>query len=125
MALLHKLQRSSCGTRKRRHEGTCKTEVSNGELEDVQRGIEDAWFLAHLAGPGHVPAWQCQIALALGRQATGLVDMAKFTVDEVDHSGTHDSVTLRARSANLIDTFKQQEHSFTRAPWRIRDGLGR
>ena len=54
-----------------------------------------------------------QIALALGWQASGLVDMGKFTVDEVEHSGAPDTITLRARSANLIDTFKQQqEHSF-------------
>ena len=55
-----------------------------------------------------LPPRGAQIALALGWQATGLVDMGKFTVDEVEHSGAPDTITLRARSANLIDTFKQQ-----------------
>lgn len=35
--------------------------------------------------------------------------MGRFTVDEVEHSGAPDTITLRARSANLIDTFKQQQ----------------
>lgn len=60
-----------------------------------------------------MPPRGAQIALALGWQDSGLVDMGKFTVDEVEHSGAPDTVTLRARSANLIDTFKQQqERSF-------------
>jgi len=60
-----------------------------------------------------LPPRGAQIALALGWQSSGLVDMGKFTVDEVEHSGAPDTVTLRARSANLIDTFKQpQERSF-------------
>ena len=60
-----------------------------------------------------MPPRGAQIVLALGWQASGLVDMGKFTVDEVEHSGAPDTITLRARSANLIDTFKQQqEHSF-------------
>ena len=60
-----------------------------------------------------LPPRGAQIALALGWQASGLVDLGKFTVDEVEHSGAPDTITLRARSANLIDTFKQQqEHSF-------------
>jgi phage protein D len=58
--------------------------------------------------------WPSYPALvSLGWQSTGLVDMGKFTVDEVEHSGAPDTITLRARAANLIDTFKQQqEHSF-------------
>jgi hypothetical protein len=46
-----------------------------------------------------LPPRGAQIALALGWQATGLVDMGKFTVDEVEHSGAPDTITLRARSA--------------------------
>ena len=56
-----------------------------------------------------LPPRGAQIALALGWQASGLVDMGKFTVDEVEHSGAPDTITLRARSANLIDKFKRQE----------------
>lgn len=56
-----------------------------------------------------LPPRGAQIALALGWQSSGLVDMGKFTVDEVEHSGAPDTITLRARSANLIDKFKRQE----------------
>ncbi|OEZ98776.1 phage late control D family protein [Duganella phyllosphaerae] len=56
-----------------------------------------------------LPPRGAQIAVALGWQSSGLVDMGKFTVDEVEHSGAPDTITLRARSANLIDKFKRQE----------------
>src|SRR5450830_1907446 len=60
-----------------------------------------------------MPPRGAQISVALGWQSTGLVDMGKFTVDEVEHSGAPDTITLRARSANLTDTFKvPRERSF-------------
>lgn len=62
-----------------------------------------------------MPPRGAQISVALGWQSTGLVDMGKFTVDEVEHSGAPDTITLRARSANLTDTFKvPRERSFHR-----------
>ena len=41
------------------------------------------------------------LALALGWEDDGLVDKGTFTVDEVEHSGAPDQVTIRARSADL------------------------
>lgn len=39
--------------------------------------------------------------LALGWEGQGLTDKGTFTVDEVEHSGAPDQVTIRARSADL------------------------
>ena len=52
-----------------------------------------------------LPPRGAQIALALGWQSSCLVDMGKFTVDEVEHSGAPDTITLRARSATESDAY--------------------
>ena len=60
-----------------------------------------------------VPSKGAKIHLHIGWEHSGLVDKGTFTVDEVEHSGAPDTITLRARTANLIDTFRQiEEHSF-------------
>lgn len=60
-----------------------------------------------------IPPRGARINLQIGWADTGLVDKGVFTVDEVEHRGTPDLLTLRARTVNLIDTFRQlQEHSF-------------
>jgi phage protein D len=41
------------------------------------------------------------LSLALGWEADGLTDKGSYTVDEVEHSGAPDQVTIRARSADL------------------------
>ena len=41
------------------------------------------------------------LSLALGWEGDGIVDKGTFTVDEVEHSGAPDQVTIRARSADL------------------------
>lgn len=41
------------------------------------------------------------LSLALGWEGQGLIDKGTFTVDEVEHSGAPDQVTIRARSADL------------------------
>lgn len=46
------------------------------------------------------------IALAMGWQGQPVVDKGTFTVDEVEHSGAPDKVTIRARSADLGDTLR-------------------
>jgi len=60
-----------------------------------------------------IPRTGVKIHVRFGWQQSGLVDKGLFTVDEVEHSGAPDVVTLRARTASLIDTFRQvQERSF-------------
>ena len=48
-----------------------------------------------------LPPRGAEIRVALGWQASGLVDKGIYTVDEVEHSGTPDTLTIRARSADL------------------------
>ncbi|AMP13399.1 contractile injection system protein, VgrG/Pvc8 family [Collimonas pratensis] len=60
-----------------------------------------------------LPSKGARINVQIGWQASGLVDKGVFTVDEIEHSGTPDVLTLRARTASLIDTFRQPvERSF-------------
>jgi uncharacterized protein len=44
----------------------------------------------------------------VGWDDSGLVDMGRFTVDELEHAGTPDVLTLRARSAHLRSQQRQQ-----------------
>lgn len=61
-----------------------------------------------------IPRRGARINVQIGWTDSGLVDKGLFTVDEVEHSGTPDLLTLRARTANLIDTFRQvNEYSFS------------
>lgn len=48
-----------------------------------------------------LPPKGATITLAFGWQDSGLVEKGTFTVDEISHSGTPDTLTIRARSADL------------------------
>lgn len=48
-----------------------------------------------------IPPRGATVTLALGWQHIGLVEKGTFTVDEVEHAGAPDKLTLRARSADL------------------------
>ncbi|QNM96402.1 phage late control D family protein [Chitinimonas koreensis] len=48
-----------------------------------------------------IPPRGAQLALSLGWAGGAMVDKGLYTVDEVEHSGTPDKLTLRARSADL------------------------
>lgn len=53
------------------------------------------------------------VHFSLGWQDSGLVDKGSYTVDEVSHSGAPDTLTLRARSADLRSGLTtQRERSF-------------
>lgn len=54
-----------------------------------------------------IPPRGAKIALQIGWKGSALVNKGGFTVDEVEHSGAPDTITLRARTASLIDTFRQ------------------
>jgi phage protein D len=61
-----------------------------------------------------IPRRGARINVQIGWADSGLVDKGLFTVDEVEHSGAPDLLTLRARTASLIDTFRQvNEYSFS------------
>ncbi|MDR1853475.1 MAG: phage late control D family protein [Azoarcus sp.] len=54
-----------------------------------------------------IPARGVKIHLALGWSDSGLIDKGYYTVDEVEHSGTPDQLTIRARSADLREGITQ------------------
>ena len=71
--------------------------------------------LSDTDGKFALPRRGAEIDVAIGWTggASKLVLKGLFTVDEVEHSGAPDSVTIRARTANLLDSFKQiQDMSF-------------
>lgn len=48
-----------------------------------------------------LPPRGAEVHLSLGWEDSGLVDKGSYTVDEVSHSGAPDTLTIRARSADL------------------------
>lgn len=50
-----------------------------------------------------IPKRGAKIQLSLGWADKGLVNKGSFTVDEVEHSGTPDKLTIKARSADFND----------------------
>jgi phage protein D len=83
------------------------TEHRNDDSDECDIVIDDTDGMVALPPKG------AQINVHIGWKQTGLVDKGTFTVSDVAHSGPPDVITLRARSANLIDAFKQQrEHNF-------------
>lgn len=83
------------------------TECRGDESDQLDITLDDT------DGKLALPKRGVQIGIQIGWKESGLVDKGRFTVDEVEHAGPPDVITIRARAANLIDTFKQQqERSF-------------
>jgi phage protein D len=83
------------------------TECRSDNADELTITLSDA------DGQLALPAKGARINVQIGWQESGLVDKGVFTVDEIEHSGAPDVLTLRARTASLIDTFRQsQERSF-------------
>ena len=83
------------------------TECRSDQADQLDLTLDDSDGLLTMPPRG------ARITVAIGWAGSGLVDKGSFTVDEVEHSGAPDTVTLRARTADLIDTFRQlQERSF-------------
>ena len=61
-----------------------------------------------------MPATGAQLRLWLGWSDTGLVDKGSHTLDEIEHSGAPDTLSLRARSADLRKSLKtRRERSWS------------
>ncbi|SES09141.1 hypothetical protein SAMN04487958_1072 [Vreelandella subterranea] len=80
----------------------------NGRLINLtlreQRGLEADQLditLADHDGELAIPPRGAELEVAFGWQDEGLIDKGRFTVDEVQHSGTPDQLTIRARSADM------------------------
>lgn len=60
-----------------------------------------------------IPSMDAELAVAIGWQSTGLVNKGKFKVDEIEHRGAPDTLTLRARSADMLANMRlRAEHSY-------------
>lgn len=60
-----------------------------------------------------LPTRGAEVELWLGWKATGLISKGSYTVDEVEHNGAPDVLSIRARSADLREGLTQQrEHSW-------------
>jgi len=55
-----------------------------------------------------IPTRGAELALGIGWSDTGLVEKGLFRVDEVEHAGAPDTLTLRARSADLRTGLAEQ-----------------
>ena len=61
-----------------------------------------------------IPAKGARLQLWLGWSDTGLVDKGSYTVDEIEHSGAPDVLSIRARSADLRKGLKtKRERSWS------------
>lgn len=85
------------------------TFTDNRGLEADQLDLELNDWDGRLA----MPPRKAEIRLALGWQDVGLVDKGTLTVDEIEHGGAPDKLTIRARSADLDSgLLTQMERSF-------------
>lgn len=83
------------------------TECRGNEADQLDLTLDDA------DGKLAIPPRGAQIALMIGWAGQAMVDKGTFTVDEAEHSGAPDQIIIRARTANLIDSFRQlRERSF-------------
>ncbi|QNI03592.1 phage late control D family protein [Halomonas sp. SH5A2] len=89
-------------------DGTDITPRINGRLISLtlreQRGLEaDQLDITLTDHDGHlaIPPRGAELHVAFGWQHEGLVDKGRFTVDEIQHSGTPDQLTIRASSADM------------------------
>lgn len=55
-----------------------------------------------------LPRTGVTVAVALGWKDGGLVDMGTFVVDEIEHAGAPDHITVRARSAAVSSQWRQK-----------------
>lgn len=70
-------------------------EARSGEADQLDLKLHDH------DGQLALPRRGVLLSVALGWQDEGLIDKGTFTVDELEHSGSPDVLTLRARSADL------------------------
>ncbi|AJK16549.1 phage late control D family protein [Yersinia pseudotuberculosis] len=64
-------------------------------------------------GKVELPRRGAKIAVSLGWKGAALIDKGTFTVDEIEHSGAPDKLTIRARSADFRETLNiRRDHSY-------------
>ncbi len=76
------------------------TECRDGEADQLDLVIHDH------DGRMAIPKRGVTLTVAIGWRDTGLIDKGTFRVDEVEHSGTPDIITIRARSADMTQKIR-------------------
>lgn len=83
------------------------TEARGGEADELTLRIHDH------DGRMALPKRGVTLSVAIGWKDAGLVDKGTFTVDEVEHSGSPDVITVKGRSAALATPMRmRKERSF-------------
>lgn len=92
------------------------TQVVQDRLESLtltdNRGLEADQLdiiLSDHDGALPIPPKGAVLKLALGWAGSGLIDKGTFMVDEIEHTGTPDRLTIRARSADFRDSAKTKK----------------
>jgi hypothetical protein len=76
------------------------TECRTEELDQLTIEISD------LDGKLAIPPRGAKLSVALGWERTGLIDKGQFVVDEVEHRGAPDTLSLTARSVDLLASMR-------------------
>ncbi|HZH44273.1 MAG TPA: phage late control D family protein [Lysobacter sp.] len=78
------------------------TESRGGEADQLDLRIHD-----HDGRMG-LPRRGVELTVAIGWADAGMIDKGRFRVDEVEHSGSPDVITVRARSADLTQAIRRR-----------------
>jgi phage protein D len=78
------------------------TESRGGEADQLDLRIHDH------DGRMALPKRAVELSVAIGWRDGGLIDKGVFRVDEVEHSGAPDVITIRARSADLTQPMRSR-----------------
>ena len=83
------------------------TDLSGFEADTLTLTLDDADGALTLPETGH------KIRLSIGWVGSGVVDKGEYTIDDIEHSGVPDIVTLTARSTEFCgELTKRRERSF-------------
>lgn len=83
------------------------TECRGDKADQLDIALTDHDGALQLPGKG------VELTLAIGWAGEALIDKGTFTVDETEHSGAPDTITIRARSADLGKSLRTRaEHSY-------------
>jgi len=90
-----------------RLQGLTITECRQDEADSLDITLDDH------DGRMAIPNRNAVLEVSIGWAGAGLVNKGKFTVNEVEHSGTPDTITIRARSASMTKGMgERQEKSW-------------
>lgn len=86
-----------------RLESLTLTDNRGEEADQLEINLDDSDGLLE------IPMRGVELAVAFGWRETGLVEKGTFVVDEIEHTGAPDRLTIRARSADLRGNLTQQK----------------